>query len=175
MKIDQFPTEQQHPVFVFGTLRPGHGNSRTWQGVAHPAHDGEATIADHRLVTNGGFPYCLPAEGETTTGTLIVPFPENYELAMHYMDSLEGFPLHYNRKTIEVTTPLGTVTAWYYIPDDWSYYANLAQFPATTGTSEAHDVPRWRCESLPGPATKTGPSPEHKKKWRHDDCQHRNR
>ncbi len=129
MKIDQFPTEQQHPVFVFGTLRPGHGNSRTWQGVAHPAHDGEATIADHRLVTNGGFPYCLPAEGETTTGTLIVPFPENYELAMHYMDGLEGYPLHYNRKTIEVTTPLGTVTAWYYIPDDWSYYANLAPVP----------------------------------------------
>ena len=113
------------PVFVFGTLRPGYGNDRTWQGVAYAVHDGEATIADHRLVTNGGFPYCLPAEGETTTGCLIVPHTADYQDAMTYMDGLEGYPRHYNRQQIDVETPIATVRAWYYIPDDWAYYENL--------------------------------------------------
>lgn len=117
------------PFFVFGTLRPGYGNDRTWRGLAHDAYDDEATIADHRLVSNGGFPYCLPAEGETTTGTLIVPFPDCYETARIAMDSLEGFPRHYNRKTVAVTTPDGIITAWYYIPDDWEYYEGLRPVP----------------------------------------------
>ena len=44
------------PIFVFGTLRPGNGNSAMWKGTAEAAHDNECSLADHRLVTNGAFP-----------------------------------------------------------------------------------------------------------------------
>lgn len=129
VEADEHSAHLPLPFFVFGTLRPGYGNDRTWQGLAHDLHDDEVTLADHRLVSNGSFPYCIPAEGQTTTGTLIVPFAEKYMQAQHAMDMLEGFPRHYNRKSCAVTTPDGVIMAWYYIPDDWQHYEGLRMVP----------------------------------------------
>lgn len=112
------------PVFVFGTLRPGAGNHRTWTGLAEPRHDGHCWVEDHRLVSNGSFPYCIPAQGERSIGCLIVPYPEFYTEALGYMDALEGVPVHYTRQTVAVHTPEGVITAWYYIPEDCARYVN---------------------------------------------------
>lgn len=112
------------PVFVFGTLRPGAGNDRTWHGLAEPRHDGECWVDDHRLVSNGSFPYCLPSKGDRSIGCLIVPHPHLYAVAVRQMDMLEGVPHHYTRQTVAVTTPDGVVMAWYYIPENWMAYAD---------------------------------------------------
>jgi len=113
------------PIFVFGTLIPDSGNDRVWRGLAEAQDVGVATINDHRLVSNGSFPYCLPSPGDVTTGALIHPFAHCYEEALIKMDRLEGVPRHYNRKSIVVTTPERLVHAWYYIPEDWRAYSTL--------------------------------------------------
>lgn len=112
------------PVFVYGTLRPGCGNDRTWHGLATARHDGKCRVDDHRLVSNGAFPYMLPAEGFQSFGCLIVPLPEFYDEALRYMDSLEGVPMHYTRETVAVNTPDGIVMAFTYIPARPDQYAN---------------------------------------------------
>jgi gamma-glutamylcyclotransferase (GGCT)/AIG2-like uncharacterized protein YtfP len=113
------------PIFVFGTLLPDCGNDRVWRGLAEAQHSGLATIQNHRLVSNGSFPYCLPSPGDVTTGALIYPFDDCYDQALTKMDRLEGVPRHYNRKSIVVATPEGLVNAWYYIPEDWRAYSDL--------------------------------------------------
>ena len=117
------------PVFVFGTLRPGCGNDRRWHDIAVSACNGTAVLRDHRLVTNGSFPYCLPAEGEQTVGCLIVPRVGQTRAALESMDALEGVPVHYNRKRCTVEVPGAIVQAWYYVPDDWESYSDLPAVP----------------------------------------------
>lgn len=121
--------EQALPIFVFGTLRPGNGNSARWRGLAEDAFDGKAILRDHRLVTNGAFPYCLPCTGEATTGTLIVPNIRDYPECLSNMDMLEGVPHHYDRKPCMVETPNAIIMAWYYLPNDWRGYERLDSVP----------------------------------------------
>lgn len=120
---------EQLPIFVFGTLRPGCGNDHVYRGLAVSNLDGLATLADHRLVSNGAFPYCIPAEGETTTGALIITTAGMWPEAMAAMDLLEGVPMHYDRVECTVTTPDGDIRAWYYLPDHWQNYAGLDRVP----------------------------------------------
>lgn len=142
---DQLPTDEEAmamaldtplPVFVFGTLRPGNGNARLWQHTGHAKHDDEAVIANHRLVSNGYFPYCIPSEGDTTTGTLIYPNDptHTWRRMINDMDILEGVPVHYTRQMIGVHTPDGEVTAWYYIPTDWHTYNGYEPVPFNNWT-----------------------------------------
>lgn len=115
------------PVFVYGTLRPDFGNARILEGSAFAKYDGKSRIDNHRLVSNGGFPYCIPAEGSTTYGCLIVPFADEYDRVLRHMDALEGVPLHYTRETVAVTCPDGVVMAWVYIPADPGHVAGLRE------------------------------------------------
>lgn len=142
---DQLPTDAEAtamaldtplPVFVFGTLRPGNGNAVTWHDTGKARYDDEALLANHRLVTNGFFPYCLPSEGDTTVGTLI--FPKNptwaWRSMIAAMDMLEGVPAHYTRQMVTVHTPDGSLPAWYYVPEHWEMYANLTPVPENNWT-----------------------------------------
>ena len=112
------------PFFVYGTLRPGQGNARTWLGWASAYHDGAAYVVGYRLVSNGGFPYMVAAATSQTVGALIVPDTHKYELVQRAFDNLEGYRPgsahnHYERVTVPVIIPgPAIVTAWTYIPAD---------------------------------------------------------
>lgn len=128
------------PIFVYGTLRPGWGNSRTWAGIARPMHDGLVTVDGYRLVSNGAFPYAIPAEGETTTGCLIAPDADCYDMALARMDHLEGVPHHYRRISVGVEMPNALMVAWLYTPADPEVYADLRSVPGNDWTA-AHLEP----------------------------------
>jgi len=109
------------PTAVYGTLREGHGNDRTWKGLGFSWHDGECTIEGYRLVGRG-FPYAIPAEGQTIVVGIIVATPGNYEQMLAATDMLEGYPTHYNRVKEVVHTPEGDIFAWLYTPDSPKRY-----------------------------------------------------
>lgn len=123
-----------HPVFVYGTLRPGMSNNRWFRGADSNRTD--ATITGYELVTNGSYPYLLPAsapvgsdaagqDAPVVRGTLVFVDPADWEAVAASLDELEGTdparPVHdgnlYNRVLAEVVTDAGEpVTAWVYIP-----------------------------------------------------------
>lgn len=111
----------RHPIFVYGTLRPGEGNARVWVDRAEARHDGTCFVLGRALVDSGGFPYLVPALTAQTVGALIVPADEHYDAVLDRMDDLEGYHPdsrhnHYERITIAVVTPDGPVRAWTYVP-----------------------------------------------------------
>ena len=125
------PLAAQHeperlPFFCYGTLRPGHGNSRLWEGDAAARYDGEARLANHQM-TAWGCPYISPLDGWTVTGTLVYANDDlslyEYRHLLYRLDSLEGVVYadppsgHYQRKAVDVDTPDGPVRAWVYWSD----------------------------------------------------------
>lgn len=129
------------PFFVYGTLRPGHGNSRLWIGDAEDRYDGVATV-DGFTMTAHGCPYITPDVTQRVVGTLIVAHDtldeRDYRLLTYRLDMLEGinhdnqYYGHYRRRSVVVNTPDGDVTAWVYWTDtpatfpvpgnDWNNY-----------------------------------------------------
>lgn len=123
-----------YPVFVYGTLRPGMSNHHWFRGA--DANRVDATITGYELVTNGSYPYLLPAsapvgsdaagqDAPVVRGTLVFVDPADWEAVAASLDELEGTdparPVHddnlYNRVLAEVVTEAGeSVTAWVYIP-----------------------------------------------------------
>jgi gamma-glutamylcyclotransferase (GGCT)/AIG2-like uncharacterized protein YtfP len=126
------------PIFVFGTLRPGHGNDRLWRGRARDQYDGDCYVTGFRLVGRG-FPYPIPEEGAETVGALIVPEPEQYELVLAWMDDLEGVPHHYTRDLVVVTTPEGYRVAWMYVTAIDLTDHRGARFPVPTDANGRYD------------------------------------
>ena len=100
--------EEQHKVFVYGTLLTGERNAR-WAMNArrHPAWT-HGTIYD----TGWGYP-AFVKEGETKiVGELLTVDDEGFAS----MDRLEGYPRLYRREEIEAfTAEGGCVRAWVYI------------------------------------------------------------
>lgn len=103
-----------YPICVYGTLRPGYGNSRLWRDRARDLHDGDVTVTGYRLVGRG-FPYAIASEGESIAACLIVPEPWTYDAVLADMDMLEGVPDHYTRELIVADTPDGFRVAWMYV------------------------------------------------------------
>jgi gamma-glutamylcyclotransferase (GGCT)/AIG2-like uncharacterized protein YtfP len=114
------------PFFVYGTLRPGHGNDRIWRNVAYASFDGKCRVLGYRLV-DCGFPYALPAKTDQAFGCLITPLPDFYDEVKDRMDTLEGVPHHYTRETVAVLTPEGAVMAYMYIPTHPERHAGLPE------------------------------------------------
>jgi gamma-glutamylcyclotransferase (GGCT)/AIG2-like uncharacterized protein YtfP len=126
-----------HPIFVYGTLRPGWGNARLWQGRAEPVLDGAVTVTGYRLTSNGGFPYAIPHPGAVTVGCLIVPDDAEYDRVLEQMDWLEGYPHHYDRVIVHAALPEGRgfVEAWLYTPSDPARPARLPAVPGNDWTA----------------------------------------
>lgn len=121
-------------VFVYGTLRPGNGNARLWQGAATERHDGEATVLGYALVSGGGFPYAVPATMAQTVGTLIDADGGCYERLLASLDALEGYTPgrrhnHYERIVVAVMTPAGPERAWMYVVANAERIAELPDVP----------------------------------------------
>lgn len=122
---EHVPGSNVRSFFVYGTLRPGFANARLWHDFADAAWDGRSHVVGYKLVTNGGFPYLVHAEGETSTGCLITPHRGEAANIRRRFDALEGYPRHYDRIVVPVFTPAGSVRAWTYIPADLSHVLGL--------------------------------------------------
>ena len=116
---DNFYADMERlPFFVYGTLRPGFGNDRLWQGRAAAYFDGEATAPGWGLVDRG-IPYAVPAVGMAAVGCLVMPFDDEYPSVARSLDGLEGYPVHYDRVAIDAHMPSGSpIRAWIYTPAD---------------------------------------------------------
>lgn len=111
-------------VFVYGTLKYGHGNWR-W-ALFDQTYLGRDVTEDTYILGDVGFPYCFPkstfnVEMTETVSHLFKPvvgdvFSVNEE-AMERLDRLEGYPSHYNR--IRINTR-GGHECWMYVQEDAS-------------------------------------------------------
>jgi gamma-glutamylcyclotransferase (GGCT)/AIG2-like uncharacterized protein YtfP len=115
-QADEQAAAMRFPAAVYGTLRPGFGNDRLWQGKAK--HIGDGTVHGYRLVGRG-FPYAIPSPDETIVVSLIQPYSDTYDYVLERMDWLEGVPHHYTRVNVAVLTEQGYIVAWMYQPADW--------------------------------------------------------
>lgn len=112
-------TTTHQPVFVYGTLRPGHGNyARLLSGKT--ISETPATAPGIALYGTA-IPFAVPTLGATTTGTLIHVDPARYRATLAALDRLEGFyPTHpedslYIRTARSILVDDTTVTAWIYL------------------------------------------------------------
>ena len=107
-------------VFVYGTLKKGHGNNTLLRFADYLS---TTQTVKPFVLGDVGFPYAFrqeivpdqhkkllfPVEGE------VWKVPDLYTFIG--LDGLEGFPTHYNRRIIETDSG---VTAWMYMQDDWT-------------------------------------------------------
>lgn len=79
-----------NPVFVYGTLRTGHGNYRNvLEGKVTKSKEGRLPGAS--MYSNGGFPYVIDEEeGEGVTGELMYLDYDHIVDTMDSLDTLEG-------------------------------------------------------------------------------------
>lgn len=108
------------PFFVYGTLRPGHGNYRRLL-VGRTTRETPATVTGLALY-GCGIPYAIPTPAATTVGALIHVEATLYDEVLHDLDRLEGYRphrperSHYVRTRWHVTTDNGDPTeAWLYL------------------------------------------------------------
>lgn len=127
-----------YPCFVYGTLRPGHGNDRLWRGRARDQYDGEVYVAGYRLVGRG-FPYAVPEPAAEAVGCLIVPDTEQYDDVMLDLDRLEGVPSHYTRELVVAVTPEGWRCAWMYVAGYWAGDTERTGSPVPTDANGRYD------------------------------------
>ncbi len=103
----------KHLVFVYGTLREGHGNNRL---IPQDVTGEDATTDDDFVMTAySGFPAVYLPQHEDE-GTIITG--EVYEVddaTLERLDNLEGHPDWYKREQVDVTIRHRRVTAWIYI------------------------------------------------------------
>jgi gamma-glutamylcyclotransferase (GGCT)/AIG2-like uncharacterized protein YtfP len=117
-EIQEMYEQIRLPIAVYGTLRPGHGNSILWRGMAEASFDGEAYVMGYRLIGHG-FPYAIPAASSQSLVTLITPHEDTYDQVLAEMDRLEGVGHgFYDRLQVTVVTPDGPVGAWMYVPSN---------------------------------------------------------
>ena len=116
-------------VFVYGTLKRGYGNNIL---LRNSDFLGEDTIEDHTLVLEQAFPYMVESKGDKVRGEVY----EVDERTVRLLDSLEGYPHHYQKK--EISTVKGRLVFTYYLdkkgPDPTGWIKHMLD---TTPTGEA--------------------------------------
>lgn len=120
------------PAFVYGTLRPGHGNY-SWALQGKTVFEEDGFLCSATMYSNGGFPYVFDEDGaKGVVGTVIHVSEQMYPSIMDSLDSLEGtrgreIPglgnfgnnNHYNRVIREIKLADGsTINAWVYMPPE---------------------------------------------------------
>lgn len=103
-------------VLVYGTLRPGEHNHGLVAYLVAEATD--VTVPGWALRGGWGFPYATPEPDHRLVATHLRFHPEDWAEARGRMDSLEGYPWHYDRTV---------VTGWYPEPpsERWPHPAAL--------------------------------------------------
>lgn len=110
-----------HKVFVYGTLKEGHGNHGY---LSNSKLIKQAYISGFLLINTGGFPYAIEAE---PTDFAIGEVYEVDDETLRALDRLEGYPSHYQRRKVDtyhldsilMANKPRTDEAWiYYIQED---------------------------------------------------------
>ena len=111
------------PFFVYGTLRVGFGNHRTFPlgsivSVQRARLDGAS-------MSTVGFPYVWRTPTGTVVGEVMTIDPDLYEQTVRNLDGLEGYrgpgmSNHYEREVVEVTLEETgeTIQAYVYLVDE---------------------------------------------------------
>lgn len=101
-------------VFVYGTLKKGHGNHRV---LGNSLFLGKAVTKEKHILTDCGFPYMVPdSDGELVSGEL---YCVDDPAVLEGLDRLEGVRYgHYEHHEVEVKiNPFhGWIKATSYIP-----------------------------------------------------------
>jgi len=105
-----------HRVFVYGTLKQGHGNHEQFLKNAYFA--GESATPPHYQMIAASFPVILPADpGKAVAGELY----HVDDAALARLDVLERVPTSYHRAVIDVTENGQPVKAYVYVGTErWS-------------------------------------------------------
>jgi gamma-glutamylcyclotransferase (GGCT)/AIG2-like uncharacterized protein YtfP len=114
---------RKHLVAVYGTLRAGYGNDRIWNGKPDCRSVCLDEVTDYKLVSNGAFPYAVPARGAAIT-VEVVEVPTS---VLRSFDALEGYPVHSDRRTV-ITADKG-LTVEMYTPANPGNYTHLETVP----------------------------------------------
>lgn len=132
------PVEDQKPVLVYGTLRPGCGNYEVFlQG--HTCKEEVIKVAGLGMYGVGGFPYVRAEEEGVITATLVTLKPGHYSHVMQSLDFLEGYrgvgkSNHYERKLAVIRNSAGErVEAWVYVVEGVNAERLPIQFVPTPG------------------------------------------
>lgn len=138
--------DERLPVFVYGTLRPCRHNAALWYDLADAHHDGTAELLGWRLVSNGSFPYAIPAPLHFARGCLLEPREGCGGELLARLDRLEGVPHHYQRIAVWIMLPTTEtldaeeVRAWAYV-DQTGRHADLRPVPGDDWDNET--AGRW--------------------------------
>ncbi|SEQ47964.1 gamma-glutamylaminecyclotransferase [Ectothiorhodospira magna] len=99
-------------VFVYGTLKRGHGNHRVMQRAAGE-FIGEAITVERFPLVVDGLPYLLDSSGEGhhVIGEL---YRVSDDAGWSYLDRLEGHPTFYRRRVISCEVDGVVMDAWVY-------------------------------------------------------------
>lgn len=107
-------------VFVYGTLKYNCGNDGLLRSASFM---GTVTTVQSFALGDIGFPYAFPFSVVPLSLRSRLCWPvrgEMYELhspeTLRSLDSLEGFPSHYDRMVVELSNGRH---AWMYVQDDW--------------------------------------------------------
>lgn len=122
--IDQCPN-----VFVYGTLKTGRGNNSLLRAATFI---GTAKTKEKFALADCGCPYAFPEDvvSEKYRADLCHPvigevFRMNDVVTACDLDTLEGYPWHYNRRVIEVELLNKSVyPAWIYTNEDFTHAAH---------------------------------------------------
>lgn len=113
---------QQHPFFVYGTLKRGGSNfaahleGRTISEIS-------AFLPNAALYNAGPYPFLVLESGGGVQGQVMEIEPSQYELVKQRLDELEGYDETassnwYERHLLEVQSEQGPRMAWVYVASD---------------------------------------------------------
>jgi gamma-glutamylcyclotransferase (GGCT)/AIG2-like uncharacterized protein YtfP len=101
-------------VFVYGTLKKGHGNHRL---LAQSKFLGRCVLhGKHRLVSLGGFPGLVATPNDEADRPVSGEVYQVTEEVLQSLDFLEGHPRFYERQ--KLSTPYKNAWA-YYLPESY--------------------------------------------------------
>jgi gamma-glutamylcyclotransferase (GGCT)/AIG2-like uncharacterized protein YtfP len=104
-KLDEWAPEDDHLVFVYGTLRGGRGNYQRLLTTSECL--GEHGVDGWDMYDLGHFPAIVKGSG-SVTGDVFRVTPATFAR----LDMLEGYPRFYDREFIE--TPVGNAWVYYH-------------------------------------------------------------
>lgn len=128
--------------FVYGTLKTGGSNNGILRNATSlgPATTEEAAF---RMLDNGGFPYTFLDGEHKVRGEI---FEVTDERTVQRLDSLEGYPHHFDRRVISANTDDQIMcSAWMYFNPSASEYgrrSHHAVLPDENNTLE-WDHMKW--------------------------------
>jgi gamma-glutamylcyclotransferase (GGCT)/AIG2-like uncharacterized protein YtfP len=120
--------DRHHLIFVYGTLRKGHGNHHLlkdahWYGVGR-------TEEQYALYLVSGYPY---VNGKESRYPIIGELYGVDDATLATLDRLEGHPRYYERREVAVTVDGERYSAWMYFHDPPGILMATGDFNSSVG------------------------------------------